>query len=206
MTTETWLAYCTTLILYMLSPGPSHLLMLSNSLSSGFQRAIATACGDLSANVLQIIAVSLGLSGVVLASRHAFVVIKWLGVAYLLFLGWIALRRSRPAALQHVPQRSLKSLYLQGFLTSAANPKAIVFFAALFPLFVDPSFEMPRQFLVLGATFLIVDATFLLFYGAFAVGVVSLFRERIGRHLNVISGLSLMLAAAILGLRDVPSR
>ena len=99
--------------------------------------------------------------------------------------------------------RSARSLYLQGFLTSAANPKAIVFFAALFPQFVDTSQPTAQQFFVLGVTFLVVDGAFLLFYGAFAAGMASLFREHIGRHMNLISGVLLIVAAVMLGLREV---
>ncbi len=83
MTAETWLLYVGTVLLFMSTPGPSHLLMLSTSLSNGFRRSLATAAGDLSANAVQIILAGMGLAAVVSASRYGFTVIKWAGVSYL---------------------------------------------------------------------------------------------------------------------------
>jgi homoserine/homoserine lactone efflux protein len=204
MTFALWLAYFTTLLIYMSTPGPSHLLMLSNSLASGFRRAIATAAGDLSANVLQILIASVGLAGVITAAGNVFVIIKWAGVAFLVWVGIAQIRRQMTSALaEQAQQRSRKQLYLQGFMTSAANPKAIVFFAALLPQFINPSAPTGMQFFLLGVTFLFVDAAFLLFYGFFADWISSKFERYTKRHMNQVSGSLLIVAAILLGMRDV---
>ena len=207
MTFPLWLAYLTTLLIYMSTPGPSHLLMLSNSLASGFPRAIATAAGDLSANVLQILIASVGLVGIITASSHVFLLIKWAGVAFLVWVGISQIRRQMNAAhTDRMRRRSRKQLYLQGFMTSAANPKAIVFFAALLPQFVNPTEPTGMQFFLLGVTFLFVDAAFLLFYGYFADWISRTFERYTRRHMNQVSGSLLIVAAILLGMRDVTTK
>lgn len=204
MTTDLWVAYTLTLLVFMASPGPSHLLMLSNSLTSGFRPALATAAGDLTANVLQMLVVAIGLAGLVLASEQVFLWIKWGGVAYLAIMGLtIMRRRGDPIATEGIRPRSRRTLFLQGFVTSASNPKAIVFFAALFPQFINTDAPTAHQFVILGVTFLIVDASFLLTYGKFASWIADRFRDHVGRYANQISGALLVLAAVLLGMREV---
>ena len=84
---EVWTLYVATVLAMMITPGPSQLLMLSNSGVHGFRRATATAAGDLTANALQMLAAGLGLAAVIAASGAALTLIKWAGVAYLIWLG-----------------------------------------------------------------------------------------------------------------------
>ena len=204
MNTELWLAYVTTVLILMSTPGPSHLLMLSNSLGNGFNRSLATAAGDLSANIVQMTVASLGLVSLIHSSQEFFVVIKWLGVSYLIFMGVMKFRKCfdpSVAVLSRV--RTLRSLYWQGFMTSAANPKAVIFFAALFPQFVNPAAQTGQQFVILGVTYLIIDACFLTIYGGFAGWIESRFRHHVGHHMNQISGALLVGAAILLGLKEI---
>ncbi|MEM6818042.1 MAG: LysE family translocator [Pseudomonadota bacterium] len=203
MSTDTWFLYVGTVLLLMSTPGPSQLLMLSNSISSGFRKSINTAFGDLSANLLQMIAASIGLVGVIANSRSFFIAVKWAGVAYLLYLGLRLILR-RPEALPDgtAPVKSGRTLYLQGFVTSAANPKAVVFFAALFPQFIDPGAPLFMQFAILSATYLIMDATFLCLYGVGAGWIAKRMQPRARLRLNRASGGFLIGAAVLLGLKD----
>lgn len=88
-------------------------------------------------------------------------------------------------------------------MTSAANPKAIIFFAALFPQFVNPAAVTAKQFLILGVTYLVIDACFLTTYGGFAGWIESKFRHHVGRYMNQISGALLVVAAILLGLKEI---
>jgi len=204
MNTELWLAYVTTVLILMSTPGPSHLLMLSNSLGNGFNRSLATAAGDLSANVVQMTVASLGLVSLIHSSQEFFVVIKWMGVSYLIFMGVMKFRkRFDPSVAVLSRIRTLRSLYWQGFMTSAANPKAVIFFAALFPQFVNPAAQTGKQFLILGVTYLIIDACFLTVYGGFAGWIESRFWHHVGHHMNQISGALLVGAAILLGLKEI---
>jgi homoserine/homoserine lactone efflux protein len=203
---ETWAAYVATVLALMSTPGPSHLLMLSNSMSHGLRRSLATAAGDLSANALQMLAAGLGLASVLLTSREAFVAVKWAGVAYLVWMGAQKIRQARQAGMgagRAAARVSLRRLYAQGFITSAANPKAVVFFAALFPLFLDPVAPIAGQLVVLGATYIVIDAMFLTTYGASASWVARRLSGTMRAMMERASGGFLIVAAVLLALRRI---
>jgi len=98
-------------------------------------------------------------------------------------------------------KRSIKVLYWQGFITSAANPKAVIFFAALFPQFLSAEQPLLPQFLILSVTYLSVDGLFLCLYGKFADAFRMQVLERYGRFLSVLSGSLFLAAALLLGLK-----
>ncbi|WP_299781331.1 LysE family translocator [uncultured Roseobacter sp.] len=205
MSFDIWALYVTTVFLFMLTPGPSHLLMLSNSMTHGFRPSIATAIGDLSANALQMLAAGLGLAAIIVASQHALTVIKWMGVAYLL---WMGIRMWRTAGKG---SRSMKSnisasprkLWLQGFVTSAANPKAVVFFAALFPQFITADQPFFLQLFILSATYIAIDGSFLLGYGASAGWLAKRLKGKAQVAIGRIGGAFLIGAAILLGLKSM---
>ena len=204
MTVDTWLLYVGTVLLFMSTPGPSHLLMLSVSMSNGFRRSLATAGGDLTANAIQILLAGLGLAAVVTASRYGFVIIKWAGVAYLVWVGVrqiIASFRNRQAE-SGAGDVSAWQLWLRGFVTSAANPKAVVFFAALFPQFLDPQAALAPQMAILGATYLFIDGCFLAAYGKGASWIAAKLHSRYRAWVDRAAGASLIAAALLLGLRS----
>ena len=207
MSTETWFAFVATVFVLMITPGPSQLLMLTNSAKHGFARSVATASGDLTANALQMLAAGLGLAAVLAASANALTVIKWFGVLYLLWLGSRMIWKARPAAHQSpaaVSRSSLKTLWLQGFLTSAANPKAVVFFAALFPQFIEADASFLVQFIVFSVTYSVMDAAFLSAYGGGAswiaarfVGPTKVWVERVGGGFMI--GAAILLSSKTVG-------
>jgi homoserine/homoserine lactone efflux protein len=113
MPLETWTIYVATVLVLMIALGPSQLLMLLNSVAHGFRHSLATAVGDLTANACQMAAVGLGLAALLTTTGYALLIIKWLGVAYLIWLGGRMIRRAK-ADGQHpshgkarAPQRSL---------------------------------------------------------------------------------------------------
>ncbi len=194
-----WLVYVVTVLVLMSTPGPSHLLMLSNSLQHGLSRSWLTAAGDLSANALQMLAAGLGLAVLVTRSSGVFVVVKWLGVAWLLWLGWRMLSDHRA-----IPSTATTSkLWWQGFATSAANPKAVVFFAALFPQFIQPALPFWQQLGVLSLTYLVIDGLFLLAYGATATVISRRVNQQRQRLISRVGGTMLIVAAVLLGLRQI---
>ena len=209
MNVETWFTYAATVLILMSTPGPSHLLMLSNSLSNGFRRSIATAAGDLTANALQMLAAGLGLAAVLTSTRHGFTVVKWAGVAYLVWLGVKQIRHSFSFSFSSeegvAPSTavSTRRLWMQGFVTSAANPKAVVFFAALFPQFIDGQRDLWPQMLVLGLTYLAIDGTFLSVYGTSAGWLATRLGGPARRWLDRVAGGGLIGAAVLLGLKSV---
>ncbi|OWU84253.1 lysine transporter LysE [Oceanicola sp. 22II-s10i] len=204
MPLDTWLIYVATVLLLMITPGPSHLLMLSNSLSNGLKRSSMTAAGDLTANLFQMLAAGFGLAALVLAVEHALTAIKLAGVAYLLWLGARKLWLARPGREQAArPRASLRSLWMQGFITSAANPKAVVFFAALFPQFIAADLPFWPQFLILSATYIALDGAFLLAYGGAAHWLADRMAAPARLWIDRIGGAAMIVAAILLGLKTV---
>jgi len=209
MPLDTWVIYVATVLALMSTPGPSHLLMLSNAGRHGFRRALLTAAGDVSANVLQMLAAGLGLAALVAASGTALSAIKWAGVAYLLWLGIRMIRHAGGGgggAGASAPVASLRGLWMQGFLTSLANPKAVVFFAALFPQFISATEPFVPQFLILSATYVVIDGLFLSAYGAGAAWLAARVGGSARPWIDRAGGGFMVLAALLLGLRSLPQR
>lgn len=204
MTLETYLLYLAVLAAFFATPpDTSQLLLISNSLRHGVRRSLATVAGDLSANTLQMTAAAFGLTAVIAASAEALAVVKWLGVAYLAWLG-LRLILSRPEGRGAAAGAGRPSaLYRQGFLTSAANPWAVVFFGALFPQFIDPGLPVWPQLLILGLTYLAVDGVLLVLWGWAAVSTLGRVRRLSGQWVNRISGALMMAAAALLASKDL---
>ncbi len=204
MTTEVWLYYVATVLLLMSTPGPSHLLMLSVAVSNGFHRSLATAAGDLTANAIQIVLAGFGLAAVITASRYGLAVVKWGGVAYLV---WLGLRhildsfRQRTGADTFAPA-SRRALWFRGFITSASNPKAVVFFAALFPQFLSDDSPLGPQIAILGATYIAIDGCFLIAYGKAAGWLSARIRGQKRAWVDRAAGGGIIGAAILLGLRS----
>jgi len=107
--------------------------------------------------------------------------------------------------VETVRTASVYRLFGQGFFTSAANPKAVFFFAALFPQFIDTTEAIWPQLLLLGSTYLLIDGALLLVWGGSAERLLGRLRSR-GRLLNRISGSLMVAAAALLGLKEIEAR
>ena len=204
MTWEIWIAYVTTVFIFLVSPGPSHLFMLSTSLSNGFNKSWATGAGDLTAHLWQISAAAIGLVSFIYVFQNFFMVVKWAGVAFLIYLGVCQFRKKTSAAAYDKSNvKSRMVLFWRGFITSSANPKAVVFFAALFPQFINPAKPTGHQFAILGLTYMAIDGCFLAFYGYFADWIKNHFEKHIDKYLNKISGSLLICTAILLGLKDI---
>ena len=204
MTVDTYLLYLAALAVFFATPpDTSQLLIIANSARHGLRKSGWTIAGDLSANTLQMTAAAFGIAAAIAASSEIFRLVKWLGVAY---LAWIGLRlflsksggRAEAAGSAISPAR----LFRQGFVTSSANPFAVMFFAALFPHFINPAAPALPQLAVLGGTYLVVDGMILLAWGWLA--------ERAGAHiraqgfglLNRMCGTLMVSAAVLLALKD----
>ncbi|WP_371227742.1 LysE family translocator [Roseovarius sp. 2305UL8-3] len=202
MTAETYLIYLGVLAAFFVTPpDTSQLLIISNSLRHGLKRSMATVAGDLSANAIQMTLAAFGLTAIVAANANALVLVKWLGVAYLVWIG-LKLMFSKPTERSAEAAPSGK-LFRQGFVTSSANPYAVVFFGALFPQFIDPAAAILPQLLILGVTYLVVDGLILLLWGWAATRTLGRVKNLTGVWINRISGALMIGAAALLGSKDL---
>jgi threonine/homoserine/homoserine lactone efflux protein len=198
-----WISFVGTVLILTLTPGPSVLLATANSMKYGANKSIGTILGDLSANLLQIMIASAGLASIVVSSGELFKIIKWLGVAYLIYIGINKIISNPQFVLKKgvIENKNFINLYTEGFLMSAANPKAIVFFAVLFPLFINENQLFLPQILILTITFLTIDGLSLTFYTRFASKLKDYLENTDKVHLqNKIVGSLLILSGLMLSL------
>lgn len=198
-----WLSFVGTVIILTITPGPSVLLATANSMRYGKIKIAGTIAGDLTANLCQIILASIGLATIVVSSGQLFQIIKWCGVAYLICIGIskIIVQPKVHLASSENGDRNFSKLFMEGFLMSAANPKAIVFFAALFPLFLIESNPLIPQIVILALTFLILDGISLFIYVLFAQKLKSYLENQAKVYLqNRIVGGLLILSGIMLSM------
>lgn len=180
MSLDTWLAYFAACWVISLTPGAGAIASMTAGLNYGFRRGYWNALGLQLALVLQIAIVAAGLGALLATSELAFALIKWLGVAYLAYLGWKQWRAplGEPAADTAVrPLGRPLTLVLRGFLVNASNPKAIVFILAVLPQFLDPERPLLKQYLLMTATMVGVDLIVMAGYTGLAAKVLRLLRE-----------------------------
>jgi threonine/homoserine/homoserine lactone efflux protein len=167
------LAFTLTALVFLVIPGPSVLFVVSRSVVHGSAAGVATVVGNTAGVFLQVVAVAFGLGPLVERSVTLFTVLKLAGAAYLIYLGVQAVRHRRGLAesIGVQPERkTLARIVLDGFTVGVTNPKAVVFFAAALPQFVDrTSGHVPLQLIMLGAILggiaLLSDSTYALIAG-----------------------------------------
>ena len=168
MSWEAWLLFTLTEAALCVTPGPAVLLVLSHGLARGTRASIVSNLGILAGNTFYFALSATGLGAVLLASYALFAAIRWLGAAYLVWLGIVALR-GRSAAFSPTPGAPAPArpgrMFLDGVALQISNPKALVFFAALLPQFIDPRGPVPLQVAVLAVTSLVIEFLVLLAYG-----------------------------------------
>ena len=172
LTFQTWLLFCATETVLCFTPGPAVLLVVSLSLARGARAGFGASLGILTANAAYFVLSATSLGAILLASWNLFFVIKWLGAAYLVWLGvQMLLFPSRPLATSEPsrpasPPRRRLGAFWYGFVTQAANPKALVFFTALLPQFIDPEGAVAVQVAILGISSVVIEFVVLAIYVA----------------------------------------
>ncbi|MEE9310199.1 MAG: LysE family translocator [Cocleimonas sp.] len=202
MTLETWFYYFLTILLLTSTPGPSVLFSVSNGLNGGIKKSFFGALGGTTAITILMTLSFTGMGVVIMASDIAFNLIKWAGVAYLIYLGMSALLSKDESFLvdrKKPKQQSYKATYLSGFMVGASNPKAILFFTALFPQFINPSAPLWPQFIALSLTFIALEMAWLMTYAYFSSKALPWLQEK-GRAklINRITGSLFVTAGAFL--------
>lgn len=192
MTIELWLVYLLAAIGLSLTPGPNGLLSLTHGAVFGFRSTVYTVFGGALGFLLLIAASLVGLGALLAASEEAFTVLKWIGAAYLVYLGfrtWRApppLVSSMPGCDEMNTARPLR-LFSQGFLVAVSNPKGLIFFAAFLPQFMVAGMPFPVQLAIFGGTFVIVETVYELLL-AQAAQKIAPWLARHGRWFNRATG------------------
>lgn len=166
LTLSTWLIYVTAVVVLTATPGPSVLMCVSTSVNFGAHKALIASLGSTTSIVGIMVLSALGLGAALAASEILFSVLKWLGAAYLAYLGISSiLSATNDIAVSGAVELSTRRrLFAQGLLVGASNPKALLFFGALFPQFIIPSEPHVPQFLLLGVTFIFFELLWLTIY------------------------------------------
>jgi len=180
MTLETWLAFLVAAFLISLSPGAGAISCMAAGLRFGLARAMWNIMGLITGIMLVLAIVATGLGALLAASTIAFTIIKWLGVAYLAYLGIMQWRAPPHAIDPSADARAMGGtrlqLFLRGFLVNATNPKGIVFMLAVLPQFIDPAKPQAIQYAICGATLMSTDLVVMTGYTAFAAKALRLLR------------------------------
>ena len=167
MTLNTWLLFCLTEAVLCLTPGPAVLLVVSMALTRGSSAGFGASLGILAANGVYFAISATSLGALLLASAELFTVVKWAGAAYLIWTGARMLFASdKPevdGAGNQTRPRSLNA-FSYGVLTQGANPKALIFFSAILPQFVDPHGAIGWQMLMLGLSSMVIELAVLGLY------------------------------------------
>lgn len=161
MPLETWLLYVVTVFFVSATPGPNMLLALNHGIRYGVRHTLPTLLGLLCALGLIMAGSAAGLGALLAASETAFTVVKYSGAAYLIYLG-VKTWRAEPVPLSAgdtVPHGPAWQRFSTGFLVAMSNPKAFVFFAALFPQFMNAALPQGPQLAILAATFYVIETS-----------------------------------------------
>jgi len=197
MTTETWITFAIAYTIISIIPGPSVAVVLGQSLSRGLGAALFCVLGDLFGGIVVMTLSYAGLGVILQTSSELFQLIKWLGVAYMAYLGISQIMQARKLTESDVQLTAVSKRWTSlraGFLTGVLNPKAIIFYVAFFAQFINVNQATFPQFLVLAITSTIIVAIVLSFYAILAAQI----RSRL-QKLNARKGMDYLGGSFLLG-------
>ncbi|VVE66938.1 lysine transporter LysE [Pandoraea captiosa] len=194
--------YATAALIGGLIPGPNTLLALANGVSGNWRVVLVGMCGAALSDVIVVAAVGAGLGALLMASASLFATIKWIGVAYLVWLA-IQLWRAEPQDLSRVRIRSdlsARRVFLRSFGVALTNPKILLFFSAFLPQFVDTSMPLAPQYAVLAIVSAAIDIVVMTLYATGGVQAARLMTARGLRRLNRVCAVVMFTLAGGLAL------
>lgn len=197
MDPQIFLIFAMTTFVVVFSPGPAAIAVAAQGACNGLSRAMFGVLGIAFANAVYFALSATGIASLIIASNTLFTIIKWVGVAYLVYLGASALF-SKTGGLKvkrgAVSPRSV--LFAKGFTVEFANPKALLYFAAILPQFIDPSRTVLPQVLIMGGATLVIDIVVYSVYAqlgrTLATGGA---KSWVVKTVNSVAGAALLLAA-----------
>ena len=203
MSVEQWLAFVAASAILLAIPGPTILLVISYALGHGRKFAAATVAGVALGDFTAMTASMLGLGALLAASATIFTLLKWVGAAYLIYLG-IKLWRA-PVANPETGEATAQNdkalrIFLHAYVVTALNPKSIIFFVAFLPQFLDTSRPVFMQMVIFEATFLVLATMNAGTYALMASMARQTIRKPTVQRIVNCTGGSLMIGAALLAL------
>ncbi len=164
---QTFLIFGLTTAVVIFSPGPTAILMASQGAGNGLKRTLYGVFGITCATMIYFAMSATGVASLIVASHTLFQIIKWAGVGYLIYLGCTAIFSKSGGLVvpSSTPIRNRKSLFTHGFLIEFSNPKALLYFSAILPQFLDVSRPIAPQFLIMWVTAFLLQCVI---YSAYA--------------------------------------
>ena len=201
---STWLTFFAASWAISISPGAGAVAAMSAGLNHGFRRGYFTVFGLVLGIWTQLLVIGLGLGALVAASASAFLVVKWAGVAYLVWLGiaqWRAPAVPLAQRALETSQVTRRTMIFRGWTINAVNPKGTVFMLAVVPQFLVLSEPLLPQYLLIGATLSLTDFVVMAGYTALAAKVLTALKEASHvRAMNRVFGAFFVLAGTLLAL------
>ncbi len=198
MTIEAWALFCLTETVLCLNPGPSVLVVISQSLTCGPSAGVRAIAGVLAANAIYFALSASGLVALHSLSAEAFSVIRWVGAAYLVWLGASTILRSfRSAAFpRSLESRATGQPFWRGFVSQGANPNLLVYFTAILPQFIDPNLPVAPQVALLACSSFVIEFSVLSVYSGLSGRAGQAAAPRFRAYLERLGGGLLIGAAA----------
>ena len=158
---DTFLVFLITTAVVVFSPGAAAVAVASQGAANGGRRALGGVFGIATANAVFFALSATGIASLIVASNLVFSIIKWVGVGYLVWLGLTSLLSSSGTirVKRGERQSSVAALFAQGFVIEFANPKALLYFAAILPQFLDVEAAILPQILIMGSVTYLIDLT-----------------------------------------------
>jgi len=207
MDSALFLGFLAATLVIVISPGPAVALASSQAVKYGPKAAFATMLGDVLGTVVHIVVAVTSLQALLGLASQILPILQILGGIYILYLAYGSLTMKPHLKAGLAPIRGYRSAFISGFFSCVSNPKAIVFFAALFPGFIAPELDVVFQSFVYGAIFVALDAAFIMGYAMLAVTAAN---SCFGNSINMdrISGFGLLGVGFLLivkGYKDLRS-
>ncbi|SFO30823.1 Threonine/homoserine/homoserine lactone efflux protein [Variovorax sp. PDC80] len=203
MTLTTALLFCIVALAAIATPGPTVLLALSNGSRRGVRGALPGMFGAMLSDFVLVGAVALGLGALLAASEFWFSMLKWVGAAYLAWLGIRMLRSKggsfeRPAEGAAAAPGSGRQVFFKSFLVAVTNPKGYLFCSALLPQFIDPAASQGMQYAIIAVLFAGLDMAVMLVYAFVGAKAMQLLTARAARWIDRTCGAMLLALAGSL--------
>ncbi len=209
MDLKVWVTYFIATVVLSLTPGPGVFSAISSGLRHGVRLGLWNGVGMQAANLILALVVSFGLGAILLASETMFAVVKWLGVAYLIYLGIVTWRAAPKTFHEDETDNAHTAwdVFLRGFLVNITNPKGIIFFVAILPQFIDVARPPAPPYASLAATTFAVDVVIMTGYTALAARMLRAMSDpaRIRWVNRGLGGLFVTAGVALAGFRRAVS-
>ena len=186
-----------------ITPGTPRVVIVTYAINYGLKRSVITAIGDVSANTLQMVLIAFGMGTLISVYPNILNYLRWIGILYLLYIAFDLFKSSKDLDFnKSFSTKSNLSLFRDGFLVAFLSPKAWVFFAAIFPQFLNLEGDFIIQLIILIISWIVLDFSTLMLYGFTAQKIISWLKTN-PKTINTISACALVVIAIIIAFTNI---